>query len=116
MTAAVGELEPVGTVSAVNGDVVDAVCRQVPPIRRALRTADGTVLEVHQHLDPERVRAIAMHPAAGLRRGMPLYDTGGPICVPVTPQALGRVVDLFGVPLDGGPALDAARTLSLIHI
>lgn len=108
MTAGVtDQTDSIGSISAVNGDVVDVRCARLPAIRRALRTADGVVLEVHQHLDHERVRAIALHPAAGLQRGAALYDTGGPLRVPVSPEILGRVVDLFGRPLDGKPPIQA---------
>jgi F-type H+/Na+-transporting ATPase subunit beta len=102
--------EPIGRISAVNGDVVDVECERLPPIRRALRTDSGTVLEVHQHLDRECVRAIALHSAAGLRRGVGVYDSGATLRVPVGNSVLGRVVDLFGRALDGGPELDASTT------
>jgi len=105
--------EAVGEICAVNGDVVDIACPRLPPIRQALQTDGGIMLEVHQHLNPKRARAIALHPAAGLRRGQTLYDTGGPLRVPVDPSLLGRVVDLFGNPLDGGAPLDAAVTRSI---
>ncbi|HTX55700.1 MAG TPA: F0F1 ATP synthase subunit beta [Candidatus Acidoferrales bacterium] len=102
--------EAVGRICAINGDVVDVTCPKLPPIRRALETEAGTVLEVHQHLDPGRARAIALHPAAGLRRGEPLYDTGGPLHVPVDASALGRVLDVFGRPLDGGAPIAGSGT------
>lgn len=100
----------VGEICAVNGDVIDVACAQLPPIRRALQTGGGIALEVHQHLDPTHARAIALHPAAGLRRGEPLYDSGGPLRVPVDPSVLGRVVDLFGRPLDGKAPIEARET------
>ena len=102
-------LDPIGRICAVNGDVVDVACSPLPPIRRALRTDSGTVLEVHQHLDRESVRAISLHSAAGLRRGMPVYDSGSTLCVPVGESLLGRVVDLFGRPLDGGAPIETSE-------
>jgi F-type H+/Na+-transporting ATPase subunit beta len=40
----------------------------------------------------------------GLSRGMKVTDTGGPITVPVGPQALGRMVNVIGDPIDNkGP-------------
>lgn len=63
------------------------------------------LFEVHQHLDEQRVRAITLHRSAGLRRGMPVYDTGAPLHVPVSPACLGRLLNLFGEPLDGGDPL-----------
>ena len=54
------------------------------------------------------MRAITLHRSAGLRRGMPVYDTGAPLHVPVSPACLGRLLNIFGEPLDGGAALPAA--------
>lgn len=36
---------------------------------------------------------------------MPVFDTGSSLHVPVSPECLGRLVDVFGEPLDGGPVL-----------
>jgi F-type H+/Na+-transporting ATPase subunit beta len=100
----------VGTISAVNGSVVDVACAVLPPLRRALRTGADVVLEVHQHLDPAHVRTIALHAAAGLQRGIPVYDSGAPLRVAVAASLLGRVVDLFGRPLDGGAAIEVPES------
>ena len=40
-------------------------------------------LEVQQHLGEKWVRSIAMSATEGLKRGMKVNDTGGPISVPV---------------------------------
>jgi len=61
--------------------------------------------EVHQHLDEKHLRAITLHRSAGLRRGMPVFDSGSSLQVPVSPDCLSRLLDLFGEPLDGGPPL-----------
>ena len=34
-----------------------------------------------------------------------MYDSGGPLRVPVSAECLGRLLDAFGQPLDGGPPL-----------
>jgi F-type H+-transporting ATPase subunit beta len=65
------------------------------------------LFEVHQHLDESHVRAITLHGSAGLHRGMPVYDTGAPLHVPVTPECLGRLLNIFGEPLDNGDPLPA---------
>jgi F-type H+-transporting ATPase subunit beta len=36
---------------------------------------------------------------------MPVYDRGAPLHVPVDPECLGRMLNVFGEPLDGGPPL-----------
>jgi len=100
----------IGSIAALSGDVVDVTCERMPPIRRALRTEAGVILEVHQHVNDARVRAIALDRTAGLRRGMRVYDTGETLRVPVTKNVLGRAVDLFGRPLDGKPPLDATES------
>lgn len=100
----------VGWIEAAHGPVIDVRCKYLPPLGQVLDTAgngEGRVLEVHQHLGPDRVRAIAMHPVSGLYRGMPVYDSGGPLHVPVDRSCLGRMLNVFGQPLDGGAAMPA---------
>jgi F-type H+-transporting ATPase subunit beta len=108
---------PIGAISAIQGPVVVIACDRLPPLHQALKACidDETYLfEVHQHLDERRVRAITLHSTAGLRRGLPVYDTGAPLQVPVSPDCLGRILNIFGEPLDEGPAL-ASRTYRHIH-
>ena len=108
---------PIGHVVEVHGPVVDIACDALPPLRRMLEVGfDGTraALEVLHHLDRHLVRAIALHRTAGLRRGAPVFDSGGPLRIPVAPGCLGRLLDAFGGPLDGGPALAAHDTRSLL--
>ncbi len=99
---------PIGTIAEVHGPVVEIYCRQLPPLRQALcTTVDRETLqfEVHQHLDERHVRAITLHRTSGLQRGMPVFDTGAPLHVPVSQDCLGRVLNIFGEPMDGAPPL-----------
>jgi len=99
---------PIGRVAEIHGPVVDIACETLPPLHRALQLAiDGgsAVLEVLHHLDSHHVRAIALHRTAGLQRGTLVFDSGGPLRVPVSDKCLGRLLDVFGAPLDGGPPL-----------
>ncbi len=98
----------IGRITEVHGPVVTIACRRLPPLRRALTVStekDRYVLEVHQHTDENHLRAIVLHNASGLRCGLDVVDSGGPIQVPVTPSCLGRLLDVFGEPLDGAPPL-----------
>jgi F-type H+/Na+-transporting ATPase subunit beta len=100
----------IGTIKEVHGPVVTVSCDVLPPLHQALETrldGDRYVLEVHQHIDEKHLRAITLHRAAGLKRGMPVYDTGAPIQVPVSPECLGRLLNIFGEPLDDGAAYRA---------
>lgn len=106
----------IGWIAEVHGPVVDVVCTHLPPLHRALRSArDGEsyTFEVHQHLDERHVRAITLHSTSGLQRGLAVFDTGAPLQVPVSPDCLGRLLNVFGEPLDGGPPL---ATTQVRHI
>ncbi|MBI2623575.1 MAG: F0F1 ATP synthase subunit beta [Candidatus Liptonbacteria bacterium] len=61
------------------------------------------VLEVMRHLEPGKVRAIALESTDGLTRGAEVTDTGEMISVPVGPQVLGGLFDVLGRPLGGAP-------------
>jgi F-type H+/Na+-transporting ATPase subunit beta len=97
-----------GSIVQVVGPVVDvAFPGALPPIANALtvdcRVQDRTVrltLEVQQHLGDRWVRTISMSGTEGLKRGLPVSDTGNPICVPVGPGVMGRVLDVTGSPVD----------------
>ena len=98
----------VGTIAEVHGPVVVVVCLHLPPLRQALfASIKGEVywFEVHQHLDEHHLRAITLHRSAGLQRGTPVFDSKAALHVPVSPACLGRLLDTFGKPLDGGPPL-----------
>ncbi len=99
-----------GTVVGVWGSVVDVEFDDgLPPIDNALEVQwDGPlrlVVEVHRHLDAHTVRAVALGPASGLRRGVSVVDTGKALEVPVGPKVAGRVLDVLGQPIDRGEAL-----------
>ena len=99
-----------GTIVQVIGPVVDADFSNTPELPKifdALQVEyklDGEthklVLEVQQNVGEHWVRAIAMSSTEGLKRGMPIYDTGQPISVPVGEGVLGRVLNVIGEPVD----------------
>ena len=99
-----------GVISRLVGVVVDVEFESgdLPEIHNALlvkRTAGDLTLEIQEHVSPNSVRAIAMGPTAGLRRGLPVIDLGEPIQVPVGRQTLGRLFNVLGQPIDGGPEI-----------
>jgi F-type H+-transporting ATPase subunit beta len=94
-----------GKLLEIKGVVVDAVFPgKLPAIYSALRIArsDGPdlIAEVQQHLGDDRVRAVAMDATDGIARGTDVFDTGGPISVPVGDVTLGRVWNVLGDPVD----------------
>ncbi len=110
-----------GTVVAVQGAVVDVgfATLPLPAINAALAVEwdrpGALVLEVHSHVDPATVRAIALHATAGLKRGTPVRSTGGPVAVPVGEAVLGRLLDVVGTLRDNGVALPPGTPRRDIH-
>src|SRR3954471_19578913 len=103
-----------GNIVQVIGPVVDmefANGVKLPRIYNALEIeyeVNGNptklTLEVQQHLGENWIRSIAMSSTEGLKRGMAVSDTGGPITVPVGEGTLGRVFNVTGDPVDNlGP-------------
>ncbi|MBQ0720988.1 MAG: F0F1 ATP synthase subunit beta [Gammaproteobacteria bacterium] len=102
----------IGYITEVHGPVVVIACQQPPRINQTLRASIDHVtylFEVHQHIDQQHIRAITLHQTAGLQRGTPVYDTGAPLHVPVTPDCLGRLLNVFGEPLDDLPPLSTEQ-------
>jgi len=106
-----------GNTVQIIGAVVDVEfpSDQIPKIYDALIIDDVDItLEVQQQLGDGVVRAIAMGSSEGLKRGMPVTSTGGPIAVPVGEKTLGRIMDVLGKPIDNAGDI-GAETLMPIH-
>jgi F-type H+-transporting ATPase subunit beta len=107
-TSKINSQPQIGVITEVHGPVVVIDCENLPPLRQGLCAPldhDTCYFEVHQHLDRNHVRAIALHRSSGINRGMAVYDTGSPLHVPVAPDCLGRLLNVFGESLDDGPPL-----------
>jgi F-type H+-transporting ATPase subunit beta len=113
-----------GRVVGIYGPVVDVQFppHRLPEINYALRiereVGDGSTevitAEVAQQLGDGRVRAIALRPTDGMRRGARVENTGGPITVPVGPQTLGHIFNVIGETLDE-PGADVGSERRPIH-
>ena len=97
-----------GKIVQIVGPVVDVEFpEEVPTIYNALTVEykmDGQpvklTLEVQQHLGDKWVRTISMEGTEGLKRGLEVTDTGGPISMPVGEGVMGRVFNVTGNPVD----------------
>jgi F-type H+-transporting ATPase subunit beta len=102
-----------GKIVQVIGPVVDVEFSpgQLPAIYNALDVqgvkredifsySERLVLEVAQHLGESRVRTVALSSTDGLTRGMQVLDSGAPIKIPVGQNALGRIMNIIGEPVD----------------
>jgi F-type H+-transporting ATPase subunit beta len=97
-----------GRIVQISGPVVDVEFPDsLPAINNALtvefsvlNTPTRLTLEVQQHLGDSWVRAISMSGTEGLKRGLSVSDTGGPIGMPVGEGVMGRIFDVTGNPID----------------
>jgi F-type H+-transporting ATPase subunit beta len=107
-----------GKIIQIIGPVIDVefpADAQLPPIYNALqikkpsssfaKASEGQndeyiVLEVVKHLEPGRIRAIALATTDGLMRGAEVENTGQELSVPVGPEVLGHIFDVVGNSLD----------------
>ena len=99
-----------GNTVQIIGAVVDVEfpSDQIPHIYEALIIDDAEItLEVQQQLGDGVVRTIAMGSSEGLKRGMSVTSTGGPISVPVGEKTLGRIMDVLGNPIDNAGDIGA---------
>ena len=112
-----------GRITQVIGPVIDVEfpAGQVPPILSALKVSNKSisdtpwnlVVEVAQHLGENTVRAIAMDSTDGLLRGQEVLATGEPIMMPVGVEALGRILNVIGEPVDNAGPVNAKKRLPI---
>ncbi|MBQ7057806.1 MAG: F0F1 ATP synthase subunit beta [Firmicutes bacterium] len=114
-----------GFIERISGPVVDVrfLPSQMPPIREAL-TVDVKLsderhevrtMEVAQHIGQGVVRCIMLAASEGMARGDEVISTGHGLQVPVGECTLGRMFNLLGVPIDGGPEIPAGADRWNIH-
>jgi len=108
-----------GKIVQVIGPVVDIDFSggSLPSILNAVKiprtsvegVQEDLICEVQQQLGEDRVRAVAMDSTDGLVRGMKVFDTGGPVTVPVGPEVLGRLINVIGNAIDGLAPITAKK-------
>ena len=92
-----------GNITQIIGAVIDVEFpkENLPKVFDALKVDEtGLILEVQQQLGDGVVRTIAMGASEGLKRGISVSNTQGPISVPVGEETLGRIMNVLGEPID----------------
>ncbi len=114
----------VGQIVEIKGVVVDVRFDpdEIPEIYNALTVSfevedveNLVTLEVQQLVGDDVVRAISMGSTDGMRRGLEVQNTGGPIAVPVGQAVLGRVLDVLGQPIDEKGPIEGEDDTWAIH-
>ena len=109
-----------GKITQIIGPIVEVEFKpdNLPLILNALLTTvtdpqtqkpSELTLEVRHHLGEWIVRAVALGPTDGLKRGQEVIDTGGPITTPVGEGVLGRLLNVLGEPIDGKGPVKATK-------
>jgi len=105
-----------GRIVEIIGAVVDVEFphQHVPRIYDALKVEEkNLILEVQQQIGDGVVRTIAMGTTDGLRRGLPVENTGKPIMVPVGQSTLGRIMNVLGEAIDEQGPIDTNQFLPI---
>ncbi len=112
-----------GRIVQIIGPVLDVefLPEEVPPIHAAVkidfefkREKRTVTAEVMHQLGNNRVRCVALSSTDGLTRGMEAWTDNKPIEVPVGRETLGRIFNVLGEVVDGGPPV-TAKTKMPIH-
>lgn len=107
---------PHGKVSAVRGSVIDVeFSDHIPAVNSLLLIGETSdvAMEVLMQTDTNTVRGIALSPTQGVSRGTSVMNTKHPIQVPVGQQLLGRMLNIFGQPIDHLGPLQAEEYRSI---
>lgn len=109
-------MENTGYIVSVRGDIVEVEVKGEKLARHDLLTLveDPAVrLEVYSSTVYNTTLCISLTDPTKLCRGAPVIRLSGSLEVPVGEQLLGRVVDLFGDPIDGRGSLTPTKKTSI---
>ncbi|MFC1658526.1 F0F1 ATP synthase subunit beta [Candidatus Omnitrophota bacterium] len=112
--------QDVGHVVSVQGPVVDVRFSSVENIPNILdnintQTVDGrrVVLEVAEHLPGNIARCIAVNSTFNLQRNSVTRNTGEPIQIPPGDTLYGRIINVWGEPIDQKGELPAGERIPI---
>ena len=103
-----------GTIVAIRGGIVDVTFPGMGPRIQERLQVRGISMVVASLVGDRVVRCIALGPVRGLGLGMRVSASGAGIEVPVGEAVLGRMLNVFGAPIDGLPP-PAASLYRPIH-
>jgi len=104
----------VGRVHGVRGQIVLVHCESEyrPHLQEILVAEDNenVKLEVHSYYERDFIHCLLLSSRVDLYRNMRIVSNGTTLTIPVGNGVLGRAFNLYGHPVDGGPALDQTET------
>jgi len=109
-----------GRILSIEGSVVTVKFQEMmPDVNNLLHVLDEEKtpilpLEVAAINLKNTAKCIALGSTDGLSRGLRVVDTGKPIQISVNDSVLGRVLDVFGQPIDGKGPIDKSEPTSIL--
>lgn len=102
----------IGKIIGISGSVVKSKFNILPKINNKL-ISGNVILEVIELLDNNVVKAVALNSTLGLEINSEIEDTGEPIKIPVGSCLLGRMLNIFGEPIDGKGEVKSDTKMSI---
>lgn len=114
-----------GTITGITGQVVTVSFPDSQPEAHDILTLKNhpeIKMQVMRSVMQDSLRSaggtnvyycILLTPSDELSRGLEVINTENPVSIPVGKGLLGRVINIFGEPIDGGQEIKAAQTLPI---
>lgn len=108
----------IGNTKKVEGQVavISPAGDYLPFLKELLKVESGQesiYLEVYKYERNGDIYCLLMSSPSLVNQGMEVYSTGTEISIPIGENILGRVINLYGAPEDGGPKLDRSEERSI---
>jgi len=104
----------VGRVLTVRGQIVTVRCESdYRPALRELLSAEANsrvLIEVHSYKERDLLYCLLLSDKSELKRNMHIVSRGRSLSIPVGQSVLGRAINIYGNPVDGGPPLSFEET------
>lgn len=107
-----------GRVRVVRGQIVEIAYEKqesLPKFFDVLTSPENPDirLEVYAYEPGNQLACLSLTKTGFLRRDMPIVSTGSPLRIPVGPEILGRVFNLFGTPVDNKGAIVPTKSIPI---
>jgi len=108
-----------GKIIEVAGPIVTVEFpeKKLPPLFHLLKIENSeTLLEIEEYTGLNTCRCLALGLTEGIKRGALCEDTGNTITVPTGKKLFGRVLNVFGQPLDKKGKLNVKKKVSIFNL
>lgn len=101
------KVKSTGVIISVVGRVVEVQFNGVLPVIGEVVTVGSAKLYCYRFVSAGRMRCIALSGSDELVRNAQVQSSGEMLMVPTGDEVLGRAINLFGLPVDGGNPLES---------